>query len=259
MNVTLKMKKEDWEKLPGAEECSCNTGKVLYKCIEANCPNHLAQPKYCEGCMNIKHTHFPMKKIMTIIIETTESWPSFKQRYDTLAASAAASYKKVEPVIRYLETESIRVPAMLLTQKPVQRRNITTDYQKMQASLIELSGFMERVMKMKADGLIDQLDLAQRQFTQFQEVLVSTEYLADITDDVIYEALSDTIRENHSQPFVSFNQDHRDQYYRLKFRSFYSVQKAQHRPLPQEKLEENKSLVFESNEGAPIILILALE
>jgi hypothetical protein len=142
---------------------------------------------------------------MTIIIETTVEWPSLKPRFETIAASAKASYQKVEQLVRYLESESIRVPAMLLTRSPHQRRNITADYQKMQATLIELSGFTERSKKMIADGLIAQLDEAKSQFSRFQEVLSASGYLADITDDVIYEALSDTIRENHSQPFVHFN------------------------------------------------------
>ena len=142
---------------------------------------------------------------MTIIIETTVEWSSFKPRFDTIADSAKASYQKVEPFVRYLESESIRVPAMLLTRNPNQRRNITADYQKMQATLIELSEFMERLAKMIAEGLIDQLGVAKSQFSRFQEVLACSEYLADISDDVIYEALSDTIRENHSQPFVHFN------------------------------------------------------
>jgi len=75
----------------------------------------------------------------------------------------------------------------------------------MQATLIELSGFTERAKKMLAEGLIDELEEAKSQFNIFQEVLSATEYLADITDDVIYEALSDTIREYHSQPFAHFN------------------------------------------------------
>ena len=76
---------------------------------------------------------------MTIIIETTTNWPSFKSQYETVATSAVTSYQKVEPLVRYLESESIRVPAMLLTSSRHQRRNITADYQKMQATLIELS------------------------------------------------------------------------------------------------------------------------
>jgi cobalamin biosynthesis Co2+ chelatase CbiK len=146
-----------------------------------------------------------MKKIMTIIIETTANWPSFKPRFEDLAASAVTSYQKVEPLVRYLESESIRVPAMLLTSSPHQRRNITADYQKMQATLIELSGFTQRAAKMVAEGLIDELEEAKSQYNIFQEILSATEYLADITDDVIYEALSDTVRENHTQPFVNFN------------------------------------------------------
>ena len=98
---------------------------------------------------------------MTIIIETTANWPSFKPRFETIAASALTSYQKVEPLVRYLESESIRVPAMLLTSSPHQRRNITADYQKMQATLIDLSRFTERAAKMVAEGLIDELEEAK--------------------------------------------------------------------------------------------------
>jgi hypothetical protein len=78
---------------------------------------------------------------MTLIIETTVNWLSFKPRFLKIANSATASYQKVEPLVRYLELESIRVPAMLLARSPNQKRNITADYQKMQATLIELSEF----------------------------------------------------------------------------------------------------------------------
>ena len=142
---------------------------------------------------------------MTIITEATVDWPSLKPGYETLAASATASCQKVEPLVRYLESESIRVPAMLLARGPPRRRNITADYQEMQAALIELPGFTERAKTMIAGGLIDQLDEATSQVRRFRAVLSSSAYLADITDDVIYEALSDTIRENHSQPFGHFD------------------------------------------------------
>ena len=85
-------------------------------------------------------------------MQATAEWPSFKQRYDTFATAAITSYQQVEPLVRYLEVESIQVPAMLLTH---QRRNITADYQKMKAILSELAKFMERARKMIADGLID--------------------------------------------------------------------------------------------------------
>ena len=89
---------------------------------------------------------------MTIIVQETVELPSFMQRYETLATAATASYQQVEPLVRYLEAESIRVPAVLLAHK---RRNITADYQKMKATLGELATFMERATKMIADGLID--------------------------------------------------------------------------------------------------------
>jgi DNA-binding ferritin-like protein (Dps family) len=158
---------------------------------------------------------------MTIIIETTVEWPSLKPRFETIAASAKASYQKVEPLVRYLESESIRVPAMLLTRSPHQRRNITADYQKMQTTLIELSGFTERSKKMIADGLIDQLEEAKRKYSKFQEILACTEYLADITEDTIYQTYRTAVQGNHSKGFEDFSQHHRDAYLRLKLRDLH--------------------------------------
>ena len=95
-----------------------------------------------------------------------------------------------------------------------------------------MSDFNERLKKIIADGLIDQLGDAKSQYSRLQKDLDCSKYLKEITDDVIFKALSDTIKENHNQPFVNFNQDHRDQYNRLKFRSFYSDKIEKHGPLP---------------------------
>ena len=57
-------------------------------------------------------------------------------------------------------------------------------------------------------------------------MLLSTEYLADVTEDVIYAALSDAIRYDQSIPFENFTQEHRDSYLRLKLRGIYSQTKS---------------------------------
>ena len=74
----------------------------------------------------------------------------------------------------------------------------------MRATLTDLASFIERATKLIDDGLIEDLDETQSKFSEFKEVLLNSEYLADITEEVMYDALSETIREYHSQPFVNF-------------------------------------------------------
>jgi hypothetical protein len=47
---------------------------------------------------------------------------------------------------------------------------------------------------------------------------VKSEYLADITEDIIYQAYRPAIQVNHSRGFKDFSQYHRDSYLRLKLR-----------------------------------------
>ena len=74
----------------------------------------------------------------------------------------------------------------------------------MRATLTDLASFIERATKLIDDGLIEELDETKSKFSEFKEVLLNSEYLADITEEVIYDALSETIREYHSRPFVNF-------------------------------------------------------
>ena len=69
------------------------------------------------------------------------------------------------------------------------------------------------------DGSITELDNLINTYDDYENLLIMTEYLADITEDVIFSSLKDAIRMDHSTPFTGFNQDHRDSYIRLKFRS----------------------------------------
>jgi hypothetical protein len=50
---------------------------------------------------------------------------------------------------------------------------------------------------------------------------VSSEYLADITEDTIYQTYRTAVQVNHSKGFEDFLQQHRDAYLRLKLRDLH--------------------------------------
>jgi len=77
---------------------------------------------------------------------------------------------------------------------------------------------MNRIETISKDGLIDLIDAINIQYENFEKVLVKSEYLADITEDIIYQAYRVSIQSNHSKGFEDFSQHHRDAYLRLKLR-----------------------------------------
>ncbi len=56
----------------------------------------------------------------------------------------------------------------------------------------------------------------------YQATLSKTEYLVEITEDIINDAYRQAIKRDHTQPFTNFNQDDRDAYLRLKLRNISS-------------------------------------
>ena len=81
---------------------------------------------------------------------------------------------------------------------------------------------MQNVEKIKENGLIDDLAIANSQYDRFEKLLLSCDYLENITEDVIYTALSGAIRSDNSSAFDNFTQLDRDSYLRLKLRDIYS-------------------------------------
>jgi hypothetical protein len=77
---------------------------------------------------------------------------------------------------------------------------------------------MNRIETISKDGLIDLIDAINIQYENFEKVLVKSEYLADISEDIIYQAYRASIQSNHSKGFEDFSQHHRDAYLRLKLR-----------------------------------------
>lgn len=72
------------------------------------------------------------------------------------------------------------------------------------------------------NGLIDNLNDANAHYDRFEQVLFNTAYLESVTEDVIYKNLGHAIRQENSEPFDNFSQEHRDAYLRLKLRGIYN-------------------------------------
>jgi hypothetical protein len=81
---------------------------------------------------------------------------------------AKASYESVETVVRYFEAEAIRIPAQVLAQNHNNQQSITADYLKLLASFDELVEHVQNVEKIKENGLIDDLAIANSQYDRFE-------------------------------------------------------------------------------------------
>jgi hypothetical protein len=62
------------------------------------------------------------------------------------------------------------------------------------AAFEELKSLVQLVENIKDKGLIDKLAAVDIQYDRFDNIFKSTKYLEDITEDVIYAALSHAIR-----------------------------------------------------------------
>jgi diketogulonate reductase-like aldo/keto reductase len=158
-----------------------------------------------------------------VIQDSDHRWSQLKERYETLKKDAKASYESVETLVHYFEAEAIRIPAaQAIAQNPNSQHSITADYVKLLATFEELVEHVQNVEKIKENGLIDDLAIANSQYDHYEQLLLSCEYLGNITEDVIYAALSGAIRSDNSSAFENFTQLDRDSYLRLKLRGIYS-------------------------------------
>ena len=88
--------------------CSCKRDKVFYKCNEPTCPLFENQTFYCGDCRDEgNHTHFKHEKIILLIEKSDQQWNSLDEEYKTTVRQAKISYEKMEPLIKYLESELI--------------------------------------------------------------------------------------------------------------------------------------------------------
>lgn len=66
--------------------------------------------------------------------------------------------------------------------------------------------------------MIDKVDEADARFDEFEKTYENTQYLENLSEDIIYSFYRGAIRSNHNREFQDFNQFHRDAYLRLKLR-----------------------------------------
>jgi hypothetical protein len=111
--------------------CSCKREKVLYKCNEPSCAYNLKQSFYCGECRDEgNHTHFKHDKIFSLLEKTDQQWNTLDEEFKTTVKLSKASYEKMEPLIKYIESEAIDDP-ILMQQQPNNKRLITADFQKL--------------------------------------------------------------------------------------------------------------------------------
>jgi hypothetical protein len=69
------------------------------------------------------------------------------------------------------------------------------------------------------DGLIDLVEGYSGHYKKLSDTLDTLSYLAELSDEDLYQNFADCIRHDHSRPFVNFSQENRDTYHRLKYRA----------------------------------------
>lgn len=100
---------------------------------------------------------------------------------------------------------------------------------------------MAQIESISQNGSIDLIDGINSSYEEFEKVSVNSEYLSDITEDIIYQTYRTAIQANHTKGFEGFQQYHRDSYVRLKLRDLpYSQTVAPEIKTNQLVLEETK-------------------
>ena len=105
---TITDKRNEWFGKTGAVLCECHRGaKIQYRCYQDGCKE---SKNYCLDCQEEnKHQHNHVKCFDAIEL-SDKKWSILCERYNNSGTTAIASYKKVEPLIKYFEAVSINVP-----------------------------------------------------------------------------------------------------------------------------------------------------
>ena len=80
----------------------------------------------------------------------------------------------------------------------------------------EASYCNQRIKNIYKEGLILEVDQVHSKYQRLSRLLQRTQYLSDISEDLIYQAYSDVINMEQSRSFEDFTEDHRQAYLRLK-------------------------------------------
>ena len=130
------------------------------------------------------HKHRPFKLIIDYLHDVRTQWTALEQEYTEIIPKAEASYHKYLPLIKYYEKELISASADNLG---IEREQcITGDYLALRAAKEEVIYCNQRMIDIYKDGLILNVDQAQSKYQRLSNLLRRTQYLSDISEDVIY-------------------------------------------------------------------------
>lgn len=110
-----------------APQCSCKREKVSYICPDVTCPLFQTRKLFCQQCLLDKlHRGCDFKDAKSFASESEKSWTDFKEVVDKLVNKGMKAYSTFEPLIKYLESETINAKAL-----PPGFRYITADIERL--------------------------------------------------------------------------------------------------------------------------------
>lgn len=92
------------------------------------------------------------------------------------------------PVIQYFEQENIDSDPIEEAKSPQSTRYITNDLQNLLNAFEQLSKHVEKVDNINNEGQIIQVDEANNLYDHFDKILTNSQYLQNVSEDVIYGA-----------------------------------------------------------------------
>jgi hypothetical protein len=191
-------------------------------CLVETCPNFIEKKTYCMDCLEKGvHKHRPFTLIIDYLHDVRTQWSALQQEYAMLVPKAEASYQKYEPLIKYYEKELIAASAGNLGSD--REQCISGDYLAMMAAKEEIGYCNQRMIDIDKDGLILEVDQVHSKYLRLSRLVQRTQYLSEISEDVMYQAYSDVIKMEQSRSFEGFTDEHREAYLRLK--AFAIIQK----------------------------------
>ena len=131
-------------------------------------------------------------------------WSALQQEYAELVPKAEASYHMNEPLIKHFEKELISASARNLFND--REQCITGDYHALIAAKDEVTYCNQRMIDIYKDGLILNVDEVHSKYQRLSTLLQRTQYLSDITEDIIYQAYSDVINMEQQRSFQGFTE-----------------------------------------------------
>ena len=107
--------------------CACKKEKIAYICLDKNCPAYKTHKLYCQEClMEGVHSHSKHTDASKFASSSETKWTNFKETVEIAINNSLKSYKAIEPLIKYLESEIIKAHVL-----PQEFRYITSDLEEL--------------------------------------------------------------------------------------------------------------------------------